>query len=331
MGAEKSKGARMARMVFELAMNPRGILVDRLFDEFGIAERTRRQDRQELSNELSPLLNSRGLMLEDKKTSQGRRLRIVAQREELAGEAHTDVASTVASFGLMRNLFESLGLRDAAEFAQTEQESSSRESDVFSFGSLDRKVLYVPQFRVLYDDQQKNIQVVLRAIFLHRLLRFNYQGARDERARFRVIRPYTLLLWKGAFYVYGARNGDSELRLFALQRMTEPEVDLQHEAFPYPEPHRYDPAAIFARRFGIYDEDDSSQQDIAIRFAANRWLHRYLRERNIHPSAKFRDLPNGELELTMRLGALDECVAWVKSFGDDAWFVKPEELAAAAE
>lgn len=332
MGADKSKGARMARLVFELMINGRkGVIVDRLFDEFGIAERTRRQDRQELSYELEPLLSSYGMRLEDTKTPQGRLLRVVSLREDDESGAQAEVTSSVASFGLMQNLFESLGLKEASELAQIEQESSSRRTDVFKFASLDRKVLYVPQFQVQYDGQEDTVKYVLRAIFLQRALKFSYQGANDFAPRNRSVRPYTLLLWKGAFYLYGARREDSELRLFALQRMQDVQIDLKQEPFPYPQEHLYDPAGIFRQRFGIYDQDAQRRQEVVIRFAPNTWLHRYIRERNIHSTAVLEDMPDGELQLTMRLGALDECIAWVNSFGDDARFVKPEELAQAAE
>jgi len=52
-----------------------------------------------------------------------------------------------------------------------------------------------------------------------------------------------------------------------------------------------------------------------------------VRERDWHPSQKFRELRGGEIELEMTLGALEEIERWILSWGEHAKVVGPKILA----
>ena len=49
-------------------------------------------------------------------------------------------------------------------------------------------------------------------------------------------------------------------------------------------------------------------------------------ERQWHPSQKMRPLADGELELSIELGSLEEVERWVLSWGEHATVLEPAEL-----
>ena len=53
----------------------------------------------------------------------------------------------------------------------------------------------------------------------------------------------------------------------------------------------------------------------------------YIRERTWHPTQSFRTLPDGRLELTMRVAHTVELMTWIQGFGPDAQVMAPTSLA----
>jgi len=51
-----------------------------------------------------------------------------------------------------------------------------------------------------------------------------------------------------------------------------------------------------------------------------------VREREWHESQELLPLPDGGVELTLRLGALAEVAGWILSWGADAEVLRPPEL-----
>jgi proteasome accessory factor B len=51
-----------------------------------------------------------------------------------------------------------------------------------------------------------------------------------------------------------------------------------------------------------------------------------VREREWHESQELTPLPDGSVELTLRLGALAEVAGWILSWGADAEVIRPPEL-----
>ena len=53
---------------------------------------------------------------------------------------------------------------------------------------------------------------------------------------------------------------------------------------------------------------------------------RLVGEREWHPTQSIRQLRNGEMELTMTLGGLEEVERWILSWGEHARVLEPAEL-----
>ncbi len=52
----------------------------------------------------------------------------------------------------------------------------------------------------------------------------------------------------------------------------------------------------------------------------------YIRERTWHPSQTFRTLPDGRLELRLRVAVTVELETWIRGFGDEAQVLGPQLL-----
>jgi proteasome accessory factor B len=77
--------------------------------------------------------------------------------------------------------------------------------------------------------------------------------------------------------------------------------------------------------FGIHSGD--REYKVRVRFAAN--VADYIREKRWHPSQRLRELPDGGVELELRLSSLVEIERWVLAWGGNATVLEPPELAQA--
>jgi proteasome accessory factor B len=71
-------------------------------------------------------------------------------------------------------------------------------------------------------------------------------------------------------------------------------------------------------------KDDGKPQEIRIRF--DSFASRLVRERKWHVSQKIKELANGEIELTLKLGNLTEVQRWILSWGEHAQVIAPAKL-----
>ncbi len=74
--------------------------------------------------------------------------------------------------------------------------------------------------------------------------------------------------------------------------------------------------------FGVHSGKDSHA--VAIRF--DPLVADYIREKRWHPSQKIRELPDGGLELRLRLSSLGEIQRWILSWGGSAVALSPPAL-----
>jgi proteasome accessory factor B len=74
--------------------------------------------------------------------------------------------------------------------------------------------------------------------------------------------------------------------------------------------------------FGVRSGQD--QYKVVIRF--QKIVADYIREKKWHSSQELRELPTGQVELTMRLSSLIEVQRWILSWAGDAEVLEPAEL-----
>ncbi len=122
----------------------------------------------------------------------------------------------------------------------------------------------------------------------------------------------------GLWYLIGRDVDKAALRTFALPRISA--LRLQPKKFV--RPPNFDAERHFGRGFGIHVGE--GEHTVRIRF--DKIAAGYIRERFWHISQTIADKPGGELELTMRLGSLDEVARWVLSWAGRARVCAPNEL-----
>ena len=147
---------------------------------------------------------------------------------------------------------------------------------------------------------------------------FEYRKPGSRREERRRVRPYHLTHRENLWYLIAFDPGRAALRTFALPRISG--AELTEARFVRPED--FSPEAFFANALGVLR--GPGDFTVVIRFTAT--VADRVREREWHESQIRRDLPDGALELTLRLGALAEVEGWVLGWGADAEVLRPTEL-----
>ena len=159
----------------------------------------------------------------------------------------------------------------------------------------------------------------LSAAVLHQQeVSFAYKKPGAKQGAPRRVRPYHLANRENLWYLIGFDIEREALRTFALPRIAE--VVVANTKFE--RPAEFSPAKFFASALGVLG--GAGDWRVVIRFnavAAGR-----VREREWHESQEMRELDDSGLELTLRLGALEEVEQWILGWGAQAEVISPPEL-----
>lgn len=147
---------------------------------------------------------------------------------------------------------------------------------------------------------------------------FEYRKPGARRGEPRRVRPYHLAHRENLWYLIAFDTDRAALRTFALPRISAAEMTDAR----FVRPNDFSPEAFFANALGVLGGPGNFE--VVIRFTAA--VADRVREREWHESQRVRDLPEGGLELTLRLGALAEVEGWVLGWGKHAEVLQPPEL-----
>ena len=156
------------------------------------------------------------------------------------------------------------------------------------------------------------------AVLRQEEVRFRYRKPGDANKSIRSVQPYHLAHRENLWYLVGFDLGRSALRTFALPRIEAVEVTKKN----FLKPSDFSPERFFSNAMGVLGGDGDHR--VSIRFSpavADR-----VREREWHESQEMRELPDGGLELRLRLGALAEVEQWVLGWGASAEVIEPPAL-----
>ena len=161
-------------------------------------------------------------------------------------------------------------------------------------------------------------ETVSRAVLDSHELAFEYKklgGARHEARR---VQPYHLGCVENQWYLFGFDLARQQLRTFALPRMR----TVKNTRMRFRRPADFSIAKHLGDSFGVFK--GKARHRVRIHFDA--FAARLVSERQWHPSQKMRPLADGDLELSMELGSLEEIERWVLSWGEHARVLEPAEL-----
>jgi predicted DNA-binding transcriptional regulator YafY len=156
------------------------------------------------------------------------------------------------------------------------------------------------------------------AVLKRRVVKFAYRKPGETIESDREVEPYHLSHRENLWYLIGVDRGRRALRTFAVPRISA--ITLTKNKFV--RSPDFVPEKFFASALGVLGGEADNR--IVVRFqreAADR-----VREREWHETQTMHELPDGSMELSMRLGALPEVARWVLSWGGAAEVIDPPAL-----
>lgn len=158
-----------------------------------------------------------------------------------------------------------------------------------------------------------------RACEMQIQVEINYHSAHKDETSQRVIEPYMLLEYGGAWYVVAWCQMRKDMRYFALHRI---EDFFLMEDFRFTPRAGFDVNAWVEKAFQM--EHTGEEHRVKVHF--NPHAARYIRERHWHDSQKLTEHEDRSCTLEFVTQSLDETKRWVLTYGSDAHVLEPPEL-----
>jgi len=163
----------------------------------------------------------------------------------------------------------------------------------------------------------EHVALIQRALLERRRLDMRYYSmSRDEENR-RQVDPYHLTVFEGGFYLVGYCHWRKTERIFAVERIRE----LKMLAMCFEVRRGFNAEEYLKHAWGIV-----KGEIVPVKVIFSRSAARYIRDRVWHPSQKLRALPDGRLEMTLRVADTFEVRRWILGYGPDAEIVEPAVL-----
>ena len=163
----------------------------------------------------------------------------------------------------------------------------------------------------------EHLAAIQGALTERRRLRLRYYSMSRDEVTDRRVDPYHLTLHGGGFYLVGYCHLREAVRIFAVERIRECAV----LAVRFEVPEKFDVEKYLEGAWGIIRGDI-----VTVKVVFARSLARYIRDRLWHPTQKFRELDNGQLEMALRVADTLEVRRWILGFGSEAEVLEPAAL-----
>ncbi len=160
--------------------------------------------------------------------------------------------------------------------------------------------------------------MLAKATAARRQLELAYRKPGQAAPERRVVDPYHLANINGEWFLFAYDHGRKDVRTFAPARI----LEVKETGKTFARPQKFSLEKRLRDSFGVHSAE--GQFDVCIRFDAS--IADYIREKRWHASQKATDLPDGGLELRMKLSSLVEVERWVLAWAGRAVAVEPKEL-----
>ncbi|HNH48733.1 MAG TPA: WYL domain-containing protein [Myxococcota bacterium] len=160
---------------------------------------------------------------------------------------------------------------------------------------------------------------VSEAIRKRERIRFHYRTL-DDRCSDYTVEPWSLVLHRGRVLLLSQKcDKDKEIRLFDLDRMTDPQhVPVRAQSLP-PEPGR-----VWEAAFGIYADPRKDPEQVHIRVRNRAAVE--LESRRVHGSQTTIRTDAEWLDVHMRIVVCEEFTAWLLGLVPDVDVLGPKHL-----
>lgn len=158
-----------------------------------------------------------------------------------------------------------------------------------------------------------------KAAAQRRQIIIHYRKPGRREVELRTVDPYHLANVNGEWFLFGFDHLRNDIRTFAPSRITR----VERTGKKFPKPRKFSLEKRLHDSFGVHSGNEAIH--IQIRFDAN--VADFIREKKWHPSQTLGELPDGGVELRLKLSSLVEIERWVLNWGGRAIVVQPPELA----
>jgi predicted DNA-binding transcriptional regulator YafY len=171
------------------------------------------------------------------------------------------------------------------------------------------------------DQFVRNFAHVAQAWADGRVVEFDYEPGEGERRRAR-LHPYFLEPDAAgrSVYLIGFDETVGALRTYKVERIRSSTLTADR----YQIPDDFDPDRFLANSWGIWSSEGTATVEVRLRFDPSV-AHR-VREVVWHRSQLLAELPDGSVELTVRVAGIIEIRPWILSWGDAVDVLAPTEL-----
>jgi proteasome accessory factor B len=165
----------------------------------------------------------------------------------------------------------------------------------------------------------ENFDTLAKATAQRRQLELTYRKPGRRETELRLVDPYHLANINGEWFLFAWCHLRRDIRTFVPARIQA--AKLTGKTFVRPQ--KFSLKKRLRDSFGV--QSGQGQFDVLIRF--NELVADYIREKKWHESQELRELPDGGVELRMRLSSLAEVERWILGWAGNARVIEPPELA----
>ena len=134
----------------------------------------------------------------------------------------------------------------------------------------------------------------------------------------RRVDPYHLANVNGEWFLFAYDHLREDIRTFVPSRIQ----TVRWTGQRFARPKKFSLERRLRDSFGVH----SGQGEFHIRIQFHDWVADYIREKKWHPSQVLRELPEGGVEIQLKLSSLVEIQRWVLGWGGQAIVLEPAEL-----
>jgi proteasome accessory factor B len=286
-----------------------GITIGELADEFGVTKRTLYRDLKALQDSGYPLLTEviEGTTYWKLEPSFKRVPPVTFTLNELM------------ALYFSRKLFISPGkspFRAELESAFKKIESSLPAKHLARLEKIEEMFSPLVKTSKKIDLNRGVFETIQWALLNQNILKLEYKPRKGNRAFPFEVHPYSLLFYRGEFYLLCFVPGKG-IRHFALEGIKK--AERMKERFAIPE--GFSISEFLNVPFGLFHG-----KSITMKVVFDKELSDYIQRRTWHPSQKIKELKDGRIILTMTASGKEEIKAWILSFGARAEVVSPKSL-----
>jgi len=158
-----------------------------------------------------------------------------------------------------------------------------------------------------------------KAVARRQQLQLTYRKPARRDTELRVVDPYHLANINGEWFLFAWCDLRNDIRTFVPARI----LSLHPTGRTFARPQKFSLQKRLRDSFGV----QSGQGSFEVVLHFNELVADYIREKKWHESQQLRELPDGGVELRMKLSSLSEVERWVLGWAGNARVIHPPALA----